>query len=135
MIFARFSLGALLGIGSAAFAWAQISGIHPIFQSLSPSGLVPPIAAGIVGGFIAGLLAPHHKFLFASVLGCTFAGAIVLYMVMYRFPLGGRNPLFWYWPAWLAPAFIVGGYLSRRFWCVAQPTVQRDVPASGGSAR
>lgn len=131
---ARFCFGVILGIGSAVVAWSQIAVSHPIFMSLSASGLVPPIVAGIIGGFVAALFAPHHKFLFASVLGCSFAGAILLYMVTHRFPLAGRNPFVWYWPAWLAPAFIAGGYLSRRLWCVAQPTVQLDGPASGGPA-
>lgn len=113
----RYSTGFFLALVGSFLVWGAIASAHPIFSQLAPSGLVPPFAAGIVGGFVAGLFAPQHKLAFSACVGVFLAGALLGLMALTgHFQLGQRNPLFWFWPAWLVPSFIIGGVLSRGLW-------------------
>ena len=115
----RFSAGVILSVASSVVVWAAVVNVHPIFTRLSASGLVPVIAGGVVGGFVAGLFAPNRKVFFSACVGFSFAGLLLGVMLWGNIQLGQRNPFYWFWPAWLAPAFLIGGFLSRRLWRVA----------------
>lgn len=54
----RFLFSALLALGATLGVWCGVVTIHPIFSQSTPSGLIPVVSAGLVGGFTAGLLAP-----------------------------------------------------------------------------
>ena len=82
---------------------------------MSFSGLAPMIISGAMGGALAAVVAPKYKVAIASILGLTLGGGLLATMVFSgQFPLLGRNPLLWYWPAWLIPAFLLGGVLGKR---------------------
>ena len=109
----RYIAGSVVALAGAVALWGGIATAHPIFAQFAPSGIIPPVAAGAVGGFIAGIFAPRHKILFASLLGAILAAALLGFMVATHMDPVDRNPLLWYWPAYLAPSFFLGGVLSR----------------------
>jgi hypothetical protein len=119
-------IGALvLGIATAFGAWVLIAGSHPIFSVLSLAGLVPWIVAGMLGGFVAGLVAPQRKIVFASVVGIILAAVLLKFLLRHGLSHGNRNPWLWYAPIWLVPAFTIGGALSRRLWLSPNKSVER----------
>ena len=86
---------------------------HPGQMSLI--GLSPVIGAGLLGGFVSGILVPTNRIRFASIVGLVFAAVILVAIFgSGRHQFVGGNPLFWYWPAWFVPTFAVGGLLSQR---------------------
>jgi hypothetical protein len=111
----RFWLAPLVGICICVGVWLMVVNIDPIFWQLGPSGLVAAILAGTLGGFASALVAPNRKVLVASVVGLflTIALSVLLFRHGHREP---RNSWIWYWPAWLVPSFVLGGYLGRRYW-------------------
>lgn len=118
----RFWLAIPLGIWVGVFVWGQISVLHPIFFQLSLAGMIPPIVAGISGGFVSGLVSPYRKISIACFAGCLAAAALLSFQLRHGFSHYGRNPLLWYWPAYLPVLFSLGGFLARRFW--AHPGVR-----------
>ena len=112
----RYVGGLLFGLGCCVAVWFAIAFSHPVFGQVALSGLVPAVAAGVVGGLVAGVFAPRHKVAFSTFIGLVLAGVLLGYMAMRNMEPGLRNPLLWYWPAYLAPSFILGGILSRRLW-------------------
>jgi hypothetical protein len=112
----RFLGGAIGGIACAVGIWMLVVPIHPIFGQLSLSGLAVPIIAGVGGGFVSGVAAPHHKIRFAVITGVALTALLLAFMLRHGPSHLERNPLLWYWPIWLVPAFAIGGFLSRRFW-------------------
>jgi len=112
----RFFVGAIGGIACAVAVWMLVAPIHPIFGQLALIGLVVPIIAGIGGGFVSGLVAPHHKVGFAVITGIALTTVLLAFMLRHGPSHLERNPLLWYWPIWLVPAFAIGGVLSRGLW-------------------
>jgi hypothetical protein len=112
----RFWLAGPLGIAAGVFAWGQISVLHPIFVQLTLAGLIPPIVAGITGGFVSGLVSPYRKISVATFAGCLVAAVLLSFLLTHGFSHSGRNPFLWYWPAYLPVLFAVGGFLARRLW-------------------
>jgi hypothetical protein len=51
---------------------------------------------------------------FSAVVGVALSGALVGLMLLFHYQPAGRNLMLWYWPAWLAPCFPVGGFLARN---------------------
>lgn len=99
---------------AAFFMWLGFTSFGSPFIGMSILGLLPVISAGIVGGLVTYIIAPSQKFQFAVAIGSIMGG--VLLFVMFsggRYPLNGRNPFFWYWPAWLIPCFVIGGLLGK----------------------
>jgi len=76
--------------------------------------LVVPISAGFIGGLVSGRLAPSQKVLVSVLVGLTLAGVLVSVFSL-SVPRLGRNPLTWYWPAFVLPAFILGGSTAAWF--------------------
>jgi hypothetical protein len=116
MTVARYIGGVALGLVSCFAVWLSIAGAHPIFNQLALSGLVPIVAGGVIGGLVSGVFAPRHKLAFSSLVGLALAAVLLGYMAARNMTPGLRNPLIWYWPAYLIPSFILGGILSRRLW-------------------
>jgi hypothetical protein len=85
-------------------------------MQLAPSGILPSVAAGVLGGFVAGLFAPRHKVIFAASVGLSLTVALLGSMAARRMYADGRNPFIWYWPAYFVLSFILGGFLSRKLW-------------------
>lgn len=112
----RYFAGFVAGLAGTVASWGWIATAHPIFAQLAPSGLIPPVVAGVVGGFLAGFFAPRHKILFAYLIGAVLTAALLGLMAVYQMDAFGRNPFLWYWPAYLAPSFLLGGVLSRGMW-------------------
>ena len=110
----RFLVSAIAGPAVAFLVWLGFTSFGRPFIGMSVLGLVPVVSAGIVGGAVSALTAPSHKLQFAIVIGVIMGG--ILLFIMFsggRYPLNGRNPFFWYWPAWLIPCFVVGGMLGK----------------------
>mgnify|MGYP003565238397 CR=1 FL=1 len=108
----RFILSPLAAVAGAAFFWVALVKSIPGAGSMSFVGLVPTLGAGLVGGVLAAVIAPQHKLPIAICLGFIVGGGLVgIIFLSGRFPLLGRNPLFWYWPAWLIPSFSIGGLI------------------------
>ena len=112
----RFLGGAIGGIACAVAVWTLVAPTHPVFGQLALSGLVVPLIAGIGGGFVSGVAAPRYKVGFAAVTGVALAIVLLAFMLRHGPSHLERNPLLWYWPIWLVPAFAIGGFLSRRLW-------------------
>jgi hypothetical protein len=111
----RYSLAPFIGIAVSVVTWMIVTSIHPIFSQLSPSGLVPVIVGGIVGGLSSAIVTPKNKVLVAFLVGLSLSVALLL--VLFRHDVSRfRNPLVWYWPIWLIPSYVVGGFLGRRYW-------------------
>jgi hypothetical protein len=113
MVATRYIGAVVLGIGSSIAAWLAVSNTLPIFSAFAPSGLVPTIVAGVLGGFICGAVAPRHKMALAAIVGLALAASLICIMVLTHMNALNRNPLLWYWPVYLLPTFAVGGILSR----------------------
>ena len=112
----RYTVAAIAGLGLAVLVWGQVAVTHQIFTTVSWAGLIPGWLAGIIGGFAAAVISPRHKWLVAILLGVA-ACAVLLYWIGSReLWAGSRNPLQWYWPAWLPLAFALGGFLGRGVW-------------------
>lgn len=115
LISARLMVGAVCGASVAVAAWILIVATNPVFFGrLSLSGLLAPIIAGMAGGFVAALAAPHHKVGLAAVTGVALTAILLAFMLRHGFTHAERNPLLWYWPIWLAPSFSVGGFLAGK---------------------
>ena len=112
---ARFWLSPFMGVGVSVAVWLFVGSIHPIFWQLSASGLVPAILAGILGGLTAALVAPNRKVLVSFLVGLFLTVALLL-LFFHHEPGWSRNLWFWYWPIWLLPSYVLGGYLGRRYW-------------------
>jgi hypothetical protein len=110
----RFLGGALLGVGSAIGVFMLLVSIDLPLWRVAGTVLVPAIVAGVIGGFISGLVAPHHKVLLSTTVGIAISTVMLAFLLRNGLSHSGRNPFFWYWPAWVAPSFLVGGILSRR---------------------
>ena len=111
----RYLLGLILGFGVAFVVWIVLLNVTPGAGTMSLKGLVPVFGAGLVGGIVAAVVAPSHKSVVAITLGFIVGGSLVAAIMLSRhFPLGGRNPLFWYWPMWFIPAFACGGFIGQR---------------------
>jgi hypothetical protein len=114
---ARFCLSPFVGIVVSVTTWMFVTSIHPIFGQFSASGLVPAVVAGVLGGFISALLAPNYKVLMSLLVGLFLTTTLLL--VFYRHePPWSRNLWFWWWPIWVVPSYVSGGYLGRRYWLV-----------------
>ncbi|HUX89798.1 MAG TPA: hypothetical protein VMV48_03815 [Gallionellaceae bacterium] len=118
----RFWLACPLGIAAGVFVWSQVSVLHPIFFQLTLAGMIPPIVAGISGGFVTGLISPRRKIYVASFAGCIVATVLLGFLLRHGFSHYGHNPFMWYWPAYLPVLFAIGGFFTRRLW--AQPVVR-----------
>jgi hypothetical protein len=125
VITVRYLSAYVLGIAVAIGVVMLVAPAHPIFRTVAPSGLVPVILAGVLGGFVSGLLAPRHKMLTASLAGAIPTTVAMLFLLRHGFSHDGKNPFLWYWPAWLLPCFVVGGYLSRRYWMPSNYRLER----------
>jgi hypothetical protein len=112
---ARFWLSPFMGVGASVAVWLFVGSIHPIFWQLTASGLVPAILAGILGGLTAALVAPNRKVLVSFFVGLFLTIALLLLFFRHE-PGWSRNLWFWYWPIWLLPSYVLGGYLGRRYW-------------------
>ena len=112
----RYILAVILGIGISVLSWQYISTIHPIFIKLQASGLVAPVFSSILGGFVVAVLSPNYKIRMSALIGSILSVPILFYLLHNGFSHLGRNPFFWYWPAYVIPSFIVGGFLGRGLW-------------------
>jgi Mn2+/Fe2+ NRAMP family transporter len=111
----RYWLAPIVGASISVGAWFFIVSIHPIFATMSITGLIPTLVAGILGGFACSVVFPKFKVLSSFLVG--FALALILFFLIFRQVMGpSRNPLLWYWPAWVIPSYVAGGYLGRRHW-------------------
>ena len=108
----RFFIGLIASVWIAAVVWSFVSATHRIFQTLALSGLVPWAIGGIAGGIVAAVLAPNRKLVFAFLVGCAVAVAMLSHLP----PALGRNPWLWYAPAYTPLFFAIGGFLGRRYW-------------------
>ena len=116
MTYLRYILGASMSIGAAILVWIALVSVHPIFWILGPSGLIAPIVAGICGGFIAGALSSSRKILFATIIGMLLATPLLAFMLRHGWSHSELRPFaFWYWPAWLIPSYLIGGYVSQHY--------------------
>jgi hypothetical protein len=106
-----------MGIAVSVAVWLFVDSIHPIFGRLAASGLVPAIVAGVFGGFTSALIAPKRKVRVAFLVGAFLMATLLLLFYRHE-PTWSRNIWFWWWPIWLLPAFVLGGYLGRRYWQV-----------------
>jgi hypothetical protein len=111
----RYVLAFALGDGVAVAAWFLVGSIHPRFWLMGPATVILGIVAGIAGGFSAGLVAPRRKVLISFLVGMVLAFVLLALYPIFGFHLGPRNPLLWYWPIWLIPGFVFGGFLSNKF--------------------
>jgi hypothetical protein len=114
---ARFCLSPFIGIGVSVTAWVFVTSIHPIFGQFSASGLVPAVVAGVLGGLASALLAPNRKVLVSFLVGLFLTSALLLLFYRHE-PRWSRDLWFWWWPIWLLPSYVLGGYLGRRYWQV-----------------
>ncbi|WP_156879045.1 hypothetical protein [Oceanobacter kriegii] len=112
----RYILAWVLGISISFFAWYQIALAHPIFTQLGASGLVAPIAASLLGGFVVSVVSPSHKISMSVAVGFVVALPMLLFLLRNGFSHLGRNPFFWYWPVYVIPFFSIGGFLGRGIW-------------------
>jgi len=111
---ARFWLSPVIGISVCVAVWVIVVDIHPIFSRMAASGLVPVFVAGILGGLTVAVISPTRKVLVSFLAGLFLTVALLL--LFSRQGPGPRNPWFWYWPIWLVPSYVIGGYLGRRYW-------------------
>ncbi len=107
-------LALIIGVITAIGAWIIVALSHPSFWRLEPMALIPPVFAGLLGGAITGLITPANKIRLAVFAGMIVALPAVAFLLRNGFSHFGRNPLLWYWPIWVVPAFSLGGYLSSR---------------------
>ena len=112
----RFFLAAVFSAVVSFLVWAAVGEAHPIFIQLAPSGLLPVLVAGLLGGFTCGLIAPQRKPMFSAFVGICLSAVPLWLIASNDFPLGLRNPAIWYWPVWLIPTYAVGGFMSRHYW-------------------
>lgn len=113
MMRVRYFAAVLIGVGVAVSCWFLIATAHPIFHGYQPSALIPPVLAGLLGGMAAALLAPRHKVVIAVLCGVLIAGPFLGWLLRNGFSHFGRDPVYWYWPVWLIPAFALGGFMMR----------------------
>ena len=109
----RYLLAWIAGISITIFAWYLIATTHPTFTKLSIIGLVPSVAASILGGFVVACLSPKYKVKMALSVGFVVALPMLVFLLHSGFSHYGRNPFFWYWPVYVIPFFVVGGILGR----------------------
>ena len=112
----RYTVGTVVGLAAAVVTWLAVASAHPIFSQLSPSGLVPSLVAGLVGGAITSLFAPRQKLMFAGLVGLAVAVALLAVLLTRGWYTGSRNPFLWYWPAYVLPTFLAGAVLTHRHW-------------------
>jgi hypothetical protein len=113
----RFWLSPLAGVAVSVALWISVESIHPIFSRFAASGLVPAIIAGTFGGFSSALVAPNRKILISFLVGVFLTGTLLLLFYRHE-PAWSRHLWFYWWPIWLIPSFVLGGYLGRRHWQV-----------------
>lgn len=112
----RYVLAVILGISVSVTVWLQIASAHPIFAQLQLSGLIAPVAASILGGFIVSVVSPKHKIRLSALVGFVVTLPMLVFMLNDGFSHFGRNPFIWYWPVYIVPFFCVGGFLGRNIW-------------------
>jgi len=100
----------MLGIVTATSIWFAIlySGYSPKLQA---TGLLHPIMSGLLGGFVATLVNPRNPIFLATLAGVFVAIPLLAFLLRHGFSHDSRNPLLWYWPIYLVPAFAGGGLL------------------------
>lgn len=113
----RYMIGPMLGI-YAAFTFAELSlNLWPDAGTATILGVLWIVAAGTFGGLICALIAPAHKIAIASGTGFVF-GTIILtawYLFGQGLPPPNTNPLLWFWPVWLLPSYVFGGFIGNMF--------------------
>ena len=117
MIVFRYIVGPILGI-CAAFLFAELSlNLWPDPGTATILGVMWIIAAGTFGGLVCAIIAPAHKIAIASGTGFLF-GTFLL-TAWYLFGQGqlprDTNPLLWFWPIWLLPSYLFGGFIGNMF--------------------
>ncbi|WP_444905574.1 hypothetical protein ACJJIR_12385 [Microbulbifer sp. SSSA008] len=115
----RYILAFTLGSALAVILWFSIATSHPIFMQLKVSGLIPPVIASLVAGAVTSAILPSKKVSLTFLLGCLVALPMLLFLLWHGFSHLGRNPLLWYWPIYVPPAFLLGGLLTRGVWRAA----------------
>jgi hypothetical protein len=111
----RFWVAPFGGIGISVAVWLVAVSIHPIFWQFGASGLVPAIVSGTLGGLTSSVIAPSRKVLISFLVGLLLTAGL-LFLLFGHEPGWSRNLWFWWWPIWLLPSYVLGGYLGRRYW-------------------
>ena len=106
---------ALIVGGAAMFSiWFVGVGAFPILRKLALTGLILPIAAGLVGGFLAALIAPKYTVIIAIVAAIIVTSPMLYHLFHRGFSHLGRNPFFWYWPFYVPFSAIFGALIAVK---------------------
>jgi len=105
---------ALIVGGTTMFAiWFVGITIFPIFKKVSLTGLMLPIAAGLVGGILTALIAPKYKIMTAILSAIVLTSPMLyqfLHMGFSHIESRNRNPFLWYWAAYVPISAMVGAF-------------------------
>ncbi len=101
-----------------AFLFAGLSGgLWPEAGGATILGVLWIGAAGVLGGITCALIAPTYKIAIASGTGFLFGAFLLAAFYIFgnsRLP-PDVNPLYWYWPIWLFPSYVFGGFIGNIF--------------------
>ena len=100
----------MLGIVTAISIWFAIfySGYTPKLQA---TGLLHPVMSGLLGGVVATLVNPRNPIFLATLAGVFVSVPLLAFLLRHGLSHDSHNPLLWYWPIYLAPAFAGGALL------------------------
>jgi hypothetical protein len=122
MAFMRYAESVVGGVLTTLIIGFLLMAVIPWMRFADGWILVVPICAGTVGGLVSAKLAPSKKMLVTTLVGLALAGVLISVFSL-SVPRLGRNPLTWYWPAYVLPAFALGGAIAT--WAPWRPGSNR----------